>query len=236
MLEVKKIRKKLNLTQGALADKLGVNRRTVQKWESGESKMSGNAVLKIQELEIKNELKGVNDIEVKEPLSYIKTKAGLVYEELKSGKYLLSAPLVPIKAHASYISEFQDIEFISELENTTWIVDTLGRGNYRAFEVMNDSMDDDSKRSFPDGSYVLGRELQKHLWRNKLHIGGVRGFYYWVIVHKQTIMIKEIVSHNVEKGIITCHSLNDSPEYQDFDLHLSDVIELYNIIKKQTDI
>ncbi len=58
MINVKKIRKELNLTQSELAEKLDVNIRTVQKWESGETKMSGTAVLSIQDLI--DELKGVN--------------------------------------------------------------------------------------------------------------------------------------------------------------------------------
>jgi len=48
MLNVKEIRKKLKLTQNKFANLLDVNIRTVQKWESGETKISGVSLLKIQ--------------------------------------------------------------------------------------------------------------------------------------------------------------------------------------------
>ena len=63
MLDVKAFRKKMSLTQGELSKKLDVNIRTVQKWESGETKMSGDAVLKIQE--INNEFEGVKKEDLK---------------------------------------------------------------------------------------------------------------------------------------------------------------------------
>ncbi len=70
MLDVKIIRKKLKLTQGKLADLLDVNIRTVQKWESGETKISGVSLLKIQ-----NELKGVEE----EKTTYEKEKKKVNY-------------------------------------------------------------------------------------------------------------------------------------------------------------
>lgn len=48
-----------------------------------------------------------------------------------------------------------------------------------AFEIKGDSMDDDSKRSLSEGNVVLARELNKDLWRSKLHI---ENFPNWIIV------------------------------------------------------
>ena len=48
MLDVKKIRKNLNLTQEKLANLLDVNVRTVQKWESGAAKISGKSLIKLK--------------------------------------------------------------------------------------------------------------------------------------------------------------------------------------------
>ncbi|KAB4454155.1 hypothetical protein GAN75_17570 [Bacteroides thetaiotaomicron] len=43
------------------------------------------------------------------------------------------------------------------------------------------------------------------------------------------IAIKKIVDHDVEHGIITCHSLNDM--FRDYKVNLDEVAELYNLIK-----
>ncbi|WP_143469416.1 S24 family peptidase [Leeuwenhoekiella nanhaiensis] len=183
-----------------------------------------------QLLQIKNEK--VSDIKVNEPLTYYENGRGLQYEEMAGGKYLLTVPLVPVRAQATYVSEYTDAEYINDLGKVSFVVDRIGQGNYRAFEVINDSMNDGSINSIPHGTIVLGRELQKHHWTSPLR---VKQYPHWIIVHRDTVMCKEIVEHDVERGTITCHSLNDSPEYQDFTINLNDVKELYNIIKRQLD-
>lgn len=179
---------------------------------------------------LNNYEQNAQNITVNEPKSLFKTKAGSDYEELPNGKYLLSVPLIPYKAQATYISEYSDADFISEMKTINFIVDRVGLGSYRAFEITNDSMNNGTLESIPDGAIVLGRELNKQHWKSKLK---VNQFPYWIIVHKDSIICKEITSHDVDNGIITCHSLNKSPEFSDFEIELNDVHQLYNIIKKQ---
>ncbi|WP_299153138.1 hypothetical protein [uncultured Christiangramia sp.] len=170
------------------------------------------------------------DVPVNQPLEIFQTKNGSQYEELANGKYVLTVPLVPVRAQARYVYEFTDAEYIEGLTKVSFIVDRVGVGVYRAFEIQNDSMDDDSKRSITSGSYVCGRELSKHHWKDKLRINHYND---WIIVHQDTILCKQIIDHDVEKGIITCHSLNTSPEYQDFEINLNEVKQLFNIISVQ---
>ncbi|WP_179022017.1 hypothetical protein [Winogradskyella forsetii] len=177
-----------------------------------------------------------SEIKVNEPSEIYPTKSGNIIEELANGKYLLTVPMVPYKAHATYISEFTDAEYISDLTKVSFIVDRIPRGKYQAFEIQNDSMNDatlergPSREAILNGDIVLGRELGKQHWTSKLN---TNNYPYWIIVHKNTIVCKEIINHDVENGTITCHSLNDSPEFQDFDLKLDDCHQLFNIIKKQ---
>lgn len=167
------------------------------------------------------------------PTEYLKNNNGNKYLELDNGKYKIVAPVVPAQAYARYVSECCDVEYIEELEKVEFIVNHIGRGKYVSFEIKGDSMDDDSKRSIPDRSLVLCRELKQDLWQNKLHL---KKYPYWIIVHQNTILCKEILEHDVEKGLIKCHSLNPSPEYQDFEVDLNEVKQLLNIIKVQSDI
>lgn len=52
--EIVKLRKQLKFTQQNLADKLGVHRVTVAKWETGEARPSKLAIRELQRLMRKN--------------------------------------------------------------------------------------------------------------------------------------------------------------------------------------
>ena len=151
------------------------------------------------------------------------------YTDLGNGKYLMVVPLVPIRAQAGYIDHFEDSEYIeSTFDKHYFTVDRQYRGKYMAFVVDGDSMDNDSKEAIVSGSIVTGRDIQRQHWRNKLHL---HRFQDYIIVHKDNIVIKRITNHNVDKGIITCHSLNENKEkYPDFDLYLDDCLQILNIV------
>ena len=128
------------------------------------------------------------------------------------------APLISQYAYGGYMRGFADPIYIKEQPTYTARVKHNG-GNYVAFEVKGDSMDDRSYRSICEGDLILGRELQKEYWTSRLHIPKV-----FIIVHKEEgVVIKEIVEHDVETGRILCHSWNPLPEYEDFELNLKDV-------------
>ncbi|NII81684.1 MULTISPECIES: helix-turn-helix transcriptional regulator [unclassified Pedobacter] len=149
--------------------------------------------------------------------------------ELGDGQYLMVMPLVNEYAYAGYLSGYADPEYIEELSKHTIIVTKQHRGNYRAFEIVGDSMDDGSKESIPDGSIATGREIQRHLWRSPFH---THRFKDYIIVHKtEGILNKRIIKHDVESGFITCHSLNpDKDTYPDFNIQLDDVKQIFNIV------
>lgn len=237
--EIRKIFKDNGISGYRLSKDLNVSQVGADKFLNGETKKPYKSTLLMYEEYIQNGFKTnktyaeenvSGNIEINEPFSRFNTKAGSNYEELQNGKYLLTVPLIPVKAHATYISEYMDEEFYSELRPVTFIVDRVGQGSYKAFEIQNDSMNDGSINSIPDGAIVLGRELGKQHWRSQLN---TNGYPYWIIVHKETILCKEIIKHEVSRGVITCHSLNGSPEYRDFELRLDDCHQLFNIIKKQ---
>ncbi|MCK8490434.1 MULTISPECIES: hypothetical protein [Spirosoma] len=92
-------------------------------------------------------------------------------------------------------------------------------------------MDNDRKDAISAGDIVIGRNVARHLWKSKLHI---HRFPDFVIVHQDGIVIKRIVRHDVENGIIDCVSLNEDKKfYPDYSMKLSEVYELYNIVKQE---
>ncbi|WP_456437361.1 helix-turn-helix domain-containing protein [Psychroserpens sp.] len=237
--DLRKLRVKKGWTQQELGDKAGLTKRTIINYEQSENIPKSKANI-FHFIFLDTFLDDENDtpeqIRVNDPSEVYPTKSGNIIEELQNGKYLLTVAMVPFRAHATYISEFQDADYISDFSKVSFIVDRVPRGKYRAFEIKNDSMNDAtleklaSRDAILDGDIVLGRELGKQHWTSKLN---TNGYPYWIIVHKDTIVCKEIINHDVEKGIITCHSLNSSPEFQDFDLKLDECHQLFNIIKKQ---
>jgi hypothetical protein len=160
---------------------------------------------------------------------YLVTKAGVKYFELANGRYLMRVPFVPIKAYAKYIDEHRDAESGESLDEYNFIVDQIGHGSYMAFEIKGDSMDDDTRKSLGNGDIVLGRELSSEHWKDKLH---TNEYPNWIIVLDNTILCKQIVGQDLERGIITCHSLNPSPEYSDFEVSFNDIRQMFNIIQR----
>lgn len=141
------------------------------------------------------------------------------------GMNYVQVPVVPVYAHAGYLQGFGDMEYIDTLPTMPVITDRNFKGNYMIFEVNGDSMDDGSARSLVTGDKVMAREIRRDLWMSKLHINS----WYFVIVHRvEGILVKQIIDHDVEHGVITCHSLNS--QFDDFQLNLADVAQLYNVI------
>ncbi len=135
-------------------------------------------------------------------------------------------PLVNQYAYAGYLDGYADITYLENLPQVPFIVDREGRGNYLAFEVRGDSMDNGTQESYVDGDRLYCREVQRHLWASyKLHLR----HWDFVIVHEDGILLKRIIDHDVENHLITIHSLN--PEYPDRVIDLADVKQIFNVIE-----
>jgi hypothetical protein len=148
--------------------------------------------------------------------------------DLGNGQYIMIVPLVQEYAYAGYLAGYQDDEYLEELPKHSFVVNKQHRGQYMAFQVIGDSMSNGTDESITEGSTVTGREIQRHLWNSRFHI---HRFKDYVIVHKEGILIKRIIKHDVDGGVITCQSLNPDKEwYPDFDLNLDDCTQIFNIV------
>lgn len=142
---------------------------------------------------------------------------------------VMLVPLVNQYVHAGYMSGYADEEYVETLPKIPWIVDKEYKGRYISFEVKGDSMDDGLKHSYEQGDILLCREINPDYWKCKLHIHQWDAF---VIVHKtEGIVVKQIIDHDVEKGIITVHSFN--PIYEDYKIDLREVAQIFNVVKQQ---
>jgi hypothetical protein len=138
----------------------------------------------------------------------------------------LNIPFLPIHAQGGYGRGYGDHEYIESLPTYPVIVDKNYKGKYRVFEVDGDSMDDGTRNAIYNGDKILCREVKRELWTSKLHY---KDWYFVICMKNDGITIKQITAHDVEKAIIRCHPLN--PIFDDFEVDLNEVAELYNVIK-----
>tara|TARA_R100000789_G_C3020427_1_gene153396 strand:+ start:1861 stop:2583 length:723 start_codon:yes stop_codon:yes gene_type:complete len=226
--ELKKTRKKLNLTQSEFAEMVGKSARTIISWENSEEISESvvkliHAVLKDYAMDkvskngrdFSKEINELADQAVREP--------GAVWVNYES---FLLVPLVGQRAQAGFLAGYEDEEYIDELPKVPWEVDREYKGRYMTFEVSGDSMNSgDPETAILDRDLLLCREIQKIHWRNKLHINK----WNFVLVHREEgILVKRIVDHNTETGELTLHSLN--PFYEDYKINIKDLIAIYNAV------
>lgn len=141
---------------------------------------------------------------------------------------IIYVPLVNQYAYAGYLNGYQSETYMNTLPTIPFIADHEARGNYIAFEVKGDSMNDGTEESYLEGDRLLCREIPFHLWKDsRLHIKK----WDFVIVHEDGILIKRITDHDVANHTITVHSLNEM--YPDRVLDLSEVKQIFNVVEMQ---
>lgn len=160
------------------------------------------------------------------------TPSDETFTEISPGRYRMKVKLVPEFAKAGYLVGYADPEFIEELPFHEITVTKYHKGTYMAFEVSGDSMDDGTINSIPDGCVVTGREIKRELWNSKLH---VHKYPNWVFVHRtEGICVKQISSQDMQTGVLTLRSLNpDKDRYPDFDIKMDDLLQIYNVVKRE---
>lgn len=253
--ELQALRKRNGISQHALASATGIPAGTIGRWESeGLEITKAISIRKIEEFfenEEKNRQSEENSSHVaanirpftKSAITNLPNSNGVLIGEINDdqesspfidiggGQYIMVVPLVPIRAQASYVEHYNDEHFINEnfTQKHSFAVSRIYRGKYMAFIVDGESMDNGvAGEAIPEGYTVTGREIQKQHWRNKFHIHRYKDY---VIVHKDGIFIKQIIQHDTENGIITCHSLNpDKDQYPDFELNLDDCYQIFNVV------
>lgn len=155
------------------------------------------------------------------------------FVEISPGRYRMGVELVPVYAQAGYLSGYMDQQYLEELPKHYITVDKFVKGNYKAFEISGDSMDNGSiKDALPHGTIVTCREVKRELWTSKFH---THEWPNWIIVHKtEGIVAKQIAKQNLETGTLTLRSLNpDKDRYPDFEIKLDDCVQIFNVVKRE---
>ena len=119
--------------------------------------------------------------------------------------------LVPVKAAAGYLAGYGDPEFLDELN--TFTLPMLAPGNYRAFEIVGDSM-----LPTPSGSVIVGEKVDD--------LEGIKSNQTYVVVSRsEGIVYKRIMKNNKSKSKLTL--ISDNTSYQPYNVNADDVIEVW---------
>jgi len=210
--------KGINATQ--FANKIGYNQSNFSKILAGKRRASSSLLQKIAAAS------GVN-------MNWLLTGEGdMILSESSAAPFTpehsVWVPLVDQRAQAGYLTGYSDKEYYEGLSMVQFIPDREMSGNYLAFEVSGDSMDDGSSDSYIDGEILICREVEREYWRESRLFINKRDF---VIVHNEGILVKRIIAHDVEKHTITIHSLN--PLFKDKTIDLADVKQIFSVIESR---
>lgn len=212
-------------TQQDVANKMGISKTNISRAFNGDEKYLTKSFLE-RFNEAYNNIFNYEWLITGEGEKIKTTSKPINNEAIPIQQDVVYIPLVNQFAYAGYLDGYTDTTYMEQLPKIPFIVDKEGHGNYIAFEVKGDSMNNGTEESYLEGDRLYCREIQPHLWvGSKLHLRK----WDFVIVHTDGIIVKRIIDHDVENHTITIHSLNDM--YQDRVIDLCEVKQIFNVIE-----
>src|SRR6478752_888212 len=203
---LKYLRKLRGWTQEEFANKLKIKRSLVGAYEEERAE---------PRIEILEEIGSIFKLSLDELLlkdlgetkgSYMAKRRA---QKLAAGTYDIQ--FVPVKAAAGYLAGYADPEFIDELN--TFTLPMLAPGNYRAFEIVGDSM-----LPTPSGSVIVGEKIE--------NVDDVKSNQTYIVVSKgEGIVYKRIMKNNRAKNKLTL--ISDNPQYSPYTVNADEVLEIW---------
>ncbi len=204
---LKYLRKLRGWTQEEFANKLGIKRSLIGAYEEE------RADPRLDVLEI---IADMFKLSLDELFLKDLSNTGSSYLAKRRQQKMMSADrniihFVPVKAAAGYLAGYADTEFIDELN--TFTLPMLSGGNYRAFEIIGDSM-----MPTPSGSIIVGEKVDS--------LEDIKNNMPYIVVSRnEGIVYKRVVKNNKAKNKLTL--VSDNPQYQPYQVNADDVVELW---------
>jgi transcriptional regulator with XRE-family HTH domain len=206
---LKYLRKLRGWTQEEFANKLNIKRSLLGAYEEE------RAEPRIEVLELVGDLfKFTLDDLLLKDLSDTKTSylAKRRAQKMVSGTHEIQ--FVPVKAAAGYLAGYADPEFIDELN--TFTLPMMAPGNYRAFEIIGDSM-----LPTPSGSIIVGEKVE--------NVNDVKAnLTYIVISRNEGIVYKRVIKNNRSKNKYMM--VSDNATYQPYQIGAEDIMEMWKAV------
>jgi hypothetical protein len=120
-------------------------------------------------------------------------------------------PFVPVKAAAGYLAGYADPEFVDELN--TFTLPMLAGGNYRAFEIVGDSM-----LPTPSGSVIVGEKVES--------IDDIKNNVPCIVISRnEGIVYKRIQKTGRSKNKLTL--VSDNPVFHPYSVNSEEILEIW---------
>src|SRR5687767_1893080 len=203
---LKYLRKLRGWTQEEFAQKLRIKRSLLGAYEEE------RAEPRIEILEVVADMfKLTLDDLLRKDISDTKTN----YLSRRRAMKMSSGPseihFVPVKAAAGYLAGYGDPEFIDELN--TFTLPMLAPGQYRAFEIVGDSM-----LPTQSGSVIVGEKVED--------IDDVKNNNTYIVISRnEGIVYKRMMKNTRSKNKYTL--LSDNQAYQPYNINAEDVLEVW---------
>ena len=131
--------------------------------------------------------------------------------QLKMSSDIQSIAFVPVKAAAGYLAGYGDPEFVDELN--TFTLPMLAPGNYRAFEIVGDSM-----LPTPSGSVIVGEKVDD--------LEEIKSSNTYIVVSRnEGIVYKRVMKNNRLKNKMTL--VSDNQQYEPYNVNAEDILEVW---------
>lgn len=132
----------------------------------------------------------------------------------RSASIVPVVPFVPVKAAAGYLAGYADPEFLDELN--TFTLPMLAPGDYRAFEIIGDSM-----LPTPSGSVIVGEKVSslKEVKNSNTYI---------VVSNADGVVYKRIITNDDHQEKLTL--LSDNPLYEPYQVNSQDIVEIWKAV------
>ena len=204
------LRKSRNWTQEEFAIKLNVKRSLIGAYEEE------RAEPKLEVLELISELFNLSldelllqELDKEKNGDYLQQR-----RKLKMGSDAAIVQFVPIRAAAGYMAGYADPDFVDELN--TFTLPMLAPGQYRAFEIVGDSM-----LPTPSGSVIVGEKVERmdELKNNNSYV---------VLSRNEGIVYKRIAKDKEAKNKLTL--ISDNPIYEPYTVIEEDVLEIWKAV------
>lgn len=203
---LKYLRKLRGWTQEEFANKLGIKRSLLGAYEEE------RAEPRIDVLELVCDIfKLTLDEILRKDLSDNKSNYLAKRRAMKLAAGRPDIPFVPVKAAAGYLAGYADPEFVDELN--TFTLPMLAGGNYRAFEIIGDSM-----LPTPSGSVIVGEKVES--------LDDLKNDVPCIVVSRnEGIVYKRIQKNGRSKNKLTL--VSDNPVYHPYTVNAEDVLEMW---------
>jgi transcriptional regulator with XRE-family HTH domain len=145
-------------------------------------------------------------------MSYLDRRRSMKMDKSSSSAPIV--PFVPVKAAAGYLAGYADPEFLDELN--TFTLPMLAPGDYRAFEIIGDSM-----LPTPSGSVIVGEKVDS--------IRDVKNSNTYIVVsNADGVVYKRIITNDDHKDKLTL--LSDNPLYEPYQVNSHDIVEIWKAV------